>query len=29
MDLFEPMMTKKSIRRYSDEAVSDEEIRQG
>jgi hypothetical protein len=29
MDLFEPMMTQKSIRRYSDEAVSDEEIRQG
>ena len=29
MDLFEPMMTQKRIRRYSDEAVSDEEIRQG
>lgn len=28
MDLFEAMMTQKSIRRYSDEAVSDEEIRQ-
>ena len=28
MDLFEAMMTQKSIRRYSDEAVSDEEIHQ-
>ena len=28
MDVFEAMMTQKSIRRYSDEPVSDEEIRQ-
>ena len=28
MDLFEAMMTQKSIRRYNDEPVSDDEIRQ-
>ena len=28
MDLFEAMMTQKSIRRYNDESVSDDEIRQ-
>ncbi len=28
MDLFESMMTQKSIRRYSDEPVTDDEIRQ-